>query len=99
MLGQARISRTLDLYSHVTPRSDRRGSRGLIPAVGVTVAVKQQPRDPSACAKRELQIRNGGTPGRIRTCDPRFRKPLLCPTELRGHESWSFGTGSERLEL
>ena len=20
-----------------------------------------------------------GTPGRIRTCDPRFRKPLLCP--------------------
>ena len=25
------------------------------------------------------------TPGRIRTCDRRFRKPLLYPTELRAH--------------
>src|SRR5262245_33388268 len=22
-------------------------------------------------------------PGRIRTCDPRLRRPMLCPTELR----------------
>jgi len=26
-----------------------------------------------------------GTPGRIRTCDPRIRNPMLCPTELRAH--------------
>ena len=26
-----------------------------------------------------------GTPDRIRTCDLRFRKPLLYPTELREH--------------
>jgi hypothetical protein len=24
-------------------------------------------------------------PGRIRTCDPRIRSPLLCPAELRAH--------------
>src|SRR5215510_1589265 len=24
-----------------------------------------------------------GDPGRARTCDPRFRKPVLCPAELR----------------
>ena len=26
-----------------------------------------------------------GAPGRIRTRDPRFRKPLLYPTELQAH--------------
>ena len=26
-----------------------------------------------------------GTHGRIRTCDPRIRNPVLYPTELRGH--------------
>jgi hypothetical protein len=28
---------------------------------------------------------NNGGPGRSRTADQRFRKPLLYPTELRGH--------------
>jgi hypothetical protein len=28
-----------------------------------------------------------GDPGKIRTCDLRFRKPLLYPSELRGHPS------------
>jgi hypothetical protein len=26
-------------------------------------------------------------PGRIRTCDPRIRSPLLCPAELRARET------------
>ena len=30
-------------------------------------------------------IENYGGPGRSRTADQRFRKPLLYPTELRGH--------------
>ena len=30
-----------------------------------------------------LEIR--GAPGRIRTCDPRLRRPILYPTELRAH--------------
>src|SRR3989337_2117674 len=30
-----------------------------------------------------------GTPGRTRTCDPRFRKPLLCPLSYGGNlGSW-----------
>src|SRR2546430_16489063 len=37
---------------------------------------------------QELCLRNGpdwnGGPGRSRTADQRFRKPLLYPTELRG---------------
>ena len=33
-----------------------------------------------------------GAPGRIRTCDPRLRRPMLYPTELRAHilESTSY---------
>ena len=30
-----------------------------------------------------------GAPGRIRTCDPRLRRPLLYPTELRAHAVFS----------
>jgi aryl sulfotransferase len=30
-----------------------------------------------------------GVPGRTRTCDPRFRKPMLYPAELRGHNYFS----------
>ena len=30
-------------------------------------------------------FRNGGGPGQSRTADQRFRKPLLYPSELRGH--------------
>jgi integrase len=30
-------------------------------------------------------VKNGSTPGRIRTCDRRIRNPLLYPAELRGH--------------
>ena len=29
------------------------------------------------------QSKNGSDSGRIRTCDPRLRRPLLYPTELR----------------
>src|ERR1700680_2900402 len=29
-------------------------------------------------------ISRGGVPDRTRTCDPRFRKPMLYPAELRG---------------
>ena len=28
-----------------------------------------------------------GAPGRARTCDPRLRRPVLYPAELRAHES------------
>jgi hypothetical protein len=33
-----------------------------------------------------LVFYRSGTPGATRTLDTRFRKPLLCPPELLGHE-------------
>ena len=33
-----------------------------------------------------LRAFSGSAPGRTRTCDPRFRKPVLYPTELRALE-------------
>ncbi len=39
----------------------------------------------------ERQYREaGGGPGRSRTADQRFRKPLLCPSELRGHDNANY---------
>ena len=40
-----------------------------------------------------------GTPGRVRTCDLRFRKPPLYPTELRGHVSRNDYSGALGTEL
>ena len=34
-----------------------------------------------------LLASNSGTPGATRTHDTRFRKPLLYPPELQGHEA------------
>jgi hypothetical protein len=44
------------------------------------------PSEPAASAASEPPGISGdpaGTPGRTRTCDPRLRRPLLYPTELR----------------
>ena len=40
-------------------------------------------------SKAEDGGRGLSTPGRIRTCDPRFRKPVLYPPELRAHKRLS----------
>src|SRR5262249_19658061 len=37
------------------------------------------------------------TPGRTRTCDRRFRKPLLYPPELRGPESKRIGPAPPKI--
>ena len=34
----------------------------------------------------DITIKYVGVPGMIRTCDPQFRKLMLYPAELRGHE-------------
>ena len=38
---------------------------------------------------------NRNAPGRIRTCDPRIRSPLLCPAELQAHAPFQ-GPRTER---
>ena len=35
-----------------------------------------------------------GAPGEIRTPDPRLRRPMLYPAELRAHKNFSNQTGS-----
>ena len=41
-----------------------------------------------------------GDPGMIRTCDKRFRKPLLYPSELRGHDwIWRLGITASSSDI
>ena len=40
-----------------------------------------------------------GAPGRTRTCNPRLRRPMLYPVELRAHCGFSKLVGVERFEL
>ena len=42
----------------------------------------KQLKRPPAIKRRMCSV---GTPGRTRTCGPRFRKPLLYPAELQAH--------------
>ncbi len=63
--------------------------------------VRSEPEDPAFClvegetglpskqSVTSLEIRGVGDHGRDRTCDLRFRKPLLYPTELRDHFFWT----------
>ncbi len=37
--------------------------------------------------RKAITQRKCGAPCKIRTCGPRFRKPVLYPTELRGHDN------------
>src|SRR5689334_19376340 len=43
------------------------------------------------CARHRADLRGGNTRDRIRTCDLRFRKPALYPTELRGRRPSNMG--------
>ena len=48
--------------------------------------------------KRRLKNQvNSGGPGRTRTSDQRFRKPLLCPAELRDRARPAFITVAQRV--
>jgi hypothetical protein len=49
-----------------------------------TSALRTQPAGATCSCTRQSQL-GGGGPGRSRTDDTRFRKPLLYPSELRGH--------------
>ena len=40
-----------------------------------------------SCQAWPTRLRRVGAPGRARTCDPRLRRPMLYPTELRARRS------------
>ncbi len=52
-------------------------------------SIKRGSPTPAGLASREA----AGTPGRSRTCDPRFRKAVLYPTELRARAGRSVAGG------
>src|SRR6476620_10472706 len=49
-------------------------------------ALPDSPAEPSPSAFH-MRRAKAGAPGRSRTCDPRFRTPVLCPAELRAREN------------
>ena len=66
-----------------------------IPALAAARPAGLDARSALADARDEARVRRGspslrdGAPGRTRTCDPRLRRPLLYPTELRAL-TWDF---------
>jgi len=85
-LGHSSISVTVDLYGHLVPsaniawvdRLDTETSRQ-------QNATPAQLGNQSDSAESLQATENNGGPGVSRTRDLRFRKPLLYPSELRGH--------------
>ena len=83
-LGHSSIQVTVDLYGHLVPSANVGWVDGLD-----STEPEQQSATP---AQQETDndesievIENAGGPGVSRTRDLRFRKPLLYPSELRGH--------------
>ena len=85
-LGHSSISITVDLYGHLVPSANiawvDRLDQEASPRQNATPA--QLDKDVEEAAAMGV-LEKGGSPGVIRTPDQRFRKPLLCPSELRGH--------------
>ena len=63
--------------------------------IGTSNREKSQQERPFFVQKGPGEV---GTPGRIRTCDPRLRRPMLYPAELRARavESTTYGTCQHR---
>ena len=80
LLGHADISTTMR-YSHPSPETKRKAVESLLDKSGrlVTDGV------PVMSEENVQVVENNGAPETIRTSDTRFRKPVLYPTELRGH--------------
>src|SRR5262249_5357511 len=61
-----------------------------------TVRILQAGAGKSARLTMDQRILLETTPGRIRTCDPRFRKPMLYPLSYGGVMSGAILSGSDR---
>jgi integrase len=89
-LGPSSIQVTVDLYGHLVPSANIGWVDGLDQSQAETTP--EQNATPAQLETTEEEgkwarvIDNSGGPGRSRTADQRFRKPLLYPTELRGHK-------------
>jgi integrase len=80
-LGHASIQLTVDTYGKWLPMGNKAAVDRLddVPSGSKMVATAGE-----RSSKPSELIERIGAPDTNRTCDPRFRKPLLYPTELRG---------------
>jgi len=99
-LGHSSISITVDLYGHLVPGAniawvDRLDEKkagdwesGAPNAQTNWPKSANQAQTPTGHETMEdgYLAENNGGPGQSRTADQRFRKPLLYPSELQGHE-------------
>jgi hypothetical protein len=77
----------VDLYGHLVPSANVGWVDGLDSAEEQSATPAQQETADENDESLEV-IENVGGPGVSRTRDLRFRKPLLYPSELRGHLSY-----------
>ena len=82
--GHSSIQVTVDLYEHLVPSANVGWVDGLDSAEEQSATPAQQETADENDERLEV-IENVGGPGVSRTRDLRFRKPLLYPSELRGH--------------
>ena len=85
-MGHSSIQITVDTYGHLIPGGnidwiDRLDE----PACPQQNATQAQPAEHAASGGSLQVVEKVGRPGGIRTPDPRFRKPLLYPSELQAH--------------
>ena len=97
-MGHSSIQVTVDTYGHLIPGGnikwiDRLDSK-TSPRQNATPA---QPAVGEQIEKLSQVTEKNGRPGGIRTPDPRFRKPLLYPSELQAHTLFSIVCRYSRL--
>jgi integrase len=83
-MGHSSIQVTVDTYGHLIPS----GNIEWVDALDAKTSPQQsatpaQPRHGGRKARSSQVVEKTGRPGEIRTPDPRFRKPLLYPSELQ----------------
>ena len=85
-MGHSSIQITVDTYGHLIPGGNIAWIDRLDePSCPQQNATPAQPTEHAACGGSLQAIEKVGRPGEIRTPDPRFRKPLLYPSELQAH--------------
>ena len=88
-LGHSSISVTLDLYGHLAPSANIAWVDRLDGETSQQQNATPAQLDKDQDHEESLEaVDNDGGPGRSRTADQRFRKPLLYPTELRGRNQF-----------
>src|SRR3954452_9083351 len=99
MLGHASAHMTLDRYGHLFPTSWTRSPTAWAQLVRTGCGLRAyRPLfgAPTETPNKALTCRYASAPGRIRTCDTRFRKPMLYPLSYGGSSAGAARRGVEQ---